>query len=64
MVGSESECLGDQAGGSIPPLSTSTNWRGFRIRSVALTVEHRIPNPRVGGSNPSWPVETWLRAYD
>ena len=21
-------------------------------------VEHRIPNPRVGGSNPSWPVET------
>jgi preprotein translocase subunit SecE len=27
-------------------------------------VEHRTPNPRVGGSSPSWPVETcWeLRA--
>ena len=24
-------------------------------------VEHRIPNPRVGGSNPSWPVLTCLR---
>ena len=24
-------------------------------------VEHRIPNPRVGGSNPSWPVQTLLR---
>ena len=23
-------------------------------------VEHRIPNPRVGGSNPSWPVLTCL----
>lgn len=34
------------------------SWRGFRTRSVALTVERRIPNPRVGGSNPSWPVET------
>ena len=22
--------------------------------------EHRIPNPRVGGSNPSWPVQTFL----
>ena len=32
--------------------------RGFRIRSVALMVERRIPNPRVGGSSPSWPVET------
>ena len=34
------------------------NWGGFRVRSVALMVEHRIPNPRVGGSSPSWPVET------
>ena len=24
-------------------------------------VERRIPNPRVGGSNPSWPVLTCLR---
>jgi preprotein translocase subunit SecE len=24
-------------------------------------VERRIPNPRVGGSNPSWPVLTYLR---
>jgi preprotein translocase subunit SecE len=25
-------------------------------RPVALTVEHRTPNPRAGGSNPSWPA--------
>ena len=25
-------------------------------RPVALTVEHRTPNPGVGGSNPSWPA--------
>ena len=24
-------------------------------------VEHRIPNPGVGGSSPSWPVLTYLR---
>ena len=24
-------------------------------------VEHRIPKPRDGGSNPSWPVLTYLR---
>ena len=26
-------------------------------RPVALTAEHRTPNPGVGGSNPSWPAK-------
>jgi hypothetical protein len=28
----------------------------LKYRPVALTVEHRTPNPGVGGSNPSWPA--------
>jgi hypothetical protein len=28
-------------------------------RPVALTVERRIPNPGVGGSNPSWPAKSF-----
>ena len=29
---------------------------GSICRPVALTAEHRTPNPGVGGSNPSWPA--------
>lgn len=34
----------------------------FLCRPVALTVEHRTPNPRAGGSNPSWPAIFFLSA--
>ena len=32
-------------------------------RPVALTAEHRTPNPMVGGSNPSWPAISWIYIY-
>lgn len=32
-------------------------------RPVAPTVEQRTPNPRVGGSNPSWPATENVRRF-
>jgi hypothetical protein len=32
-------------------------------RPVALTAEHRTPNPGVGGSNPSWPANFLLMSF-
>ena len=37
-------------------LAQPANERPDLNRPVALMVEHRTPNPGVGGSSPSWPA--------